>query len=195
MYYKHPRRGIRLQARRGGLLVTALLLCAIISLITLPSYLRLSQSALRQSQRAIYNVAAVSIAETGIEQAVWASNNNTNTTGLWSGWSDGLNGSYIRTFSGLDFGGGVAGVIKVLVSNPRGTNASVVCKAVISLQDGQSIEKWVFASLKRNSETMEGISVSDYLVVLPGRGSVLDSWVSDHDNNSATSNLLYTAER
>ena len=195
MYFKHLRGGIRLQAKRGGLLVTALLLCAIISLITLPSYLRLSQSALRQSQRAIYNVAAVSIAETGIEQAVWASNNNTSTTGVWSGWTNNQDGSYRRTFSGLDFGGGVTGVIKVVVSNPRGTNASVVCKAVISLQDGQSIEKWVFARLMRNPETMEGISLSDYLVVLPGRGTVFDSWISDPDNNLATQNLLYTAAR
>ena len=195
MYNKQLRRGIRLQAMRGGLLITALLLCAIISLITLPSYLRLSQSALRQSQRAIYNVAAVSIAETGIEQAVWASNNNTSTTGVWSGWTNNQDGSYRRTFSGLDFGGGVTGVIKVVVSNPRGTNASVVCKAVISLQDGQSIEKWVFARLMRNPETMEGISLSDYLVVLPGRGTVFDSWISDPDNNLATQNLLYTAAR
>jgi hypothetical protein len=185
MYYKHSRLGVRIQAKRGGLLVTALLLCAIISLITLPSYLRLSQSALRQSQRAIYNVAAVSIAETGIEQAVWASNNNTSTTGVWSGWTNGLNGSYRTTFSGLNFGGGVTGVIKVVVSNPRATNASVVCKAVISLQDGQSIEKWVFARLTRKSETMQGISLTDCLALNAGNNTTIDSWRS---NNSTPYN-------
>jgi hypothetical protein len=194
MYFKHPRLGIRLQAKRGGLLITALLLCAIISLITLPSYLRLTQAALRQSQRAIYNVAAVSIAETGIEQAVWASNNNTSTSGLWSGWSDGLNGSYRRTFSGLDFGGGVTGVIKVVVSDPRGTNASVVCKAVISLQDGQSIEKWVFARLMRNSETMQGISLTSFLALRSGFNTTIDSWRSNgsvmYSNAIAQSNAI-----
>ena len=169
---------LELERRRGGLLITALLLCSIISLITLPSYIMLSKTALRQSQRAMFNVAVVDLAETGLEHAVWAQNNVSSNPSGWTGWST-AQGSYYRNFTGFNFSGGVSGSVKVVVMAPNTADSVAIARASITLQDGQKIEKWVRSTLFRSQATMQGLALSGSLS-MNGGGTLVDSWRSDH---------------
>ena len=182
---------LKLECRRGGLLITALLLCSIISLITLPSYIMLSKTALRQSQRAMFNVAVVDLAETGLEHAVWAQNNASSNPSGWTGWSTAQEGSYYRNFTGFNFSGGVSGSVKVVVRAPNTANSVAIARATIILQDGQKIEKWVRSTLFRSGATMQGLVLSGSLSMMNG-GTVVDSWISDPDNNAATASIPYS---
>ena len=174
---------LKLECRRGGLLITALLLCSIISLITLPSYIMLSKTALRQSQRAMFNVAVVDLAETGLEHAVWAQNNASSNPSGWTGWSTAQEGSYYRNFTGFNFSGGVSGSVKVVVRAPNTANSVAIARATIILQDGQKIEKWVRSTLFRSGATMQGLVLSGSLS-MNGGGTVVDSWRSVQNINT-----------
>ena len=182
---------LKLECRHGGLLITALLLCSIISLITLPSYIMLSKTALRQSQRAMFNVAVVDLAETGLEHAVWAQNNVSSNPSGWTDWSLVQNGSYYRNFTGFNFNGGVSGSVKVVVMAPNTANSVAIARASITLQDGQKIEKWVRSTLFRSQATMQGLALSGSLS-MNGGGTVVDSWNSDPDNKAATASIPYS---
>jgi hypothetical protein len=164
-------------------LITALLLCSIISLIILPSYIMLSKTAVRQSQRAMFNVAAVDLAETGLEHAIWAHNNENISPSVWTDWSL-ENGSYRRTFSGFDYNSGVTGKVNVAVLDPGTANPTAIAKASITLQDGQEIEKWARATFRRSQGEMQGLVLSGSLS-LSGGSTQVDSW------NSVTS-LIYS---
>src|SRR6188508_15451 len=61
------------RSERGSLLIVAMLLSAIIA-IALTSYLRLTRSSLTISNRALYNNAAMNLAENGLEEAMYSIN-------------------------------------------------------------------------------------------------------------------------
>src|SRR5262245_11415810 len=81
-------------ARRGSLLIVAMLLSAIIG-ISLVSYLHLGRTTLTISNRALYNNGAMNLAEQGLEEAMYAVNQMVaNTSYAWPGWT--LSGSDAR---------------------------------------------------------------------------------------------------
>ena len=61
------------RAERGSLLIVAMLLCAVIG-ISLASYIQLGRSSLVISNRALYNNAAMNLAENGLEEAMYSVN-------------------------------------------------------------------------------------------------------------------------
>ena len=63
---RHPR-------QRGSALIVALIFAAIIA-ISLTSYMRLTTNALKNSDRSFYSIAALNLAEIGLEEAVTALN-------------------------------------------------------------------------------------------------------------------------
>ena len=180
--------------RRGGLLVTALLLCSIISMIVLPSYLLLSKSVLQMSHRGFYSVAVVDLSESGIEHAIWAQKLSfSDPATAWSGWSQNADGTYFRKLPNFSYGGGVVGTVNVAVTTPSGANPIALTKASITLQDGSRVEKWLRVTINRTAGTASpgGIWVSD-TIIATGGGSNFDSWKSDHDDNPATAPVPYS---
>lgn len=153
----------------------------------------LSKTALRQSQRAMFNVAVVDLAETGLEHAVWAQNNVSSNPSGWTNWTLAQDGSFYRNFTGFNFSGGVSGSVKVVVMAPNTADSVAIARASITLQDGQKIEKWVRSTLFRSVATMQGLVLSGSLNMNNG-GTVVDSWISDHDNNAATPSVAYSVQ-
>ena len=74
---------------RGALLIVALILCAIIGL-SVTSYIQLGRTSLTVANRALYNNAAMNLAENGLEEAMYAINQDaTVSTYSWdtAGWT------------------------------------------------------------------------------------------------------------
>jgi hypothetical protein len=175
--------------QRGGLLVTALILMAVMA-IALTSYLSLGRATLRVANRNFYVNGAVDLAETGIEQAMWAINTaSTGDSTAWDGWAK--SGSIAqRSFSNFNYSGGVAGSVNVYVENYNGSGAVVTAKSNIVLNDGKVIEKWIQVKLKGRSLFEYGLLARDKISA--EGGCVFDSWVSDPDSNPLTPSIPYS---
>lgn len=175
--------------KRAGLLITALILMAVMA-VSLSSYLSLGRAALRVSNRNFYVNAAVDLAETGVEQAMWAINAAAaSDTSAWTGWT--LDGSAARrAFSGFTYAGGVTGAVNVYVANYSGAGAVVTAKARVSLPDGAVVEKWLKISLKGRTIFAYGLLARDRITA--AGGCEFDSWNSDPDNNPATAMVAYS---
>lgn len=101
---------------RGSVLIVAMLLAALIS-VALVSYLKLSNSSLKVSQRLFLQNAAINLAEMGVERALTSFNHAVNgDANAWAGWT--INGNIAtRTISGFVPAPGASGVIKLYVQN------------------------------------------------------------------------------
>src|SRR5688500_19221304 len=72
---------------RGSLLIVAMILCAIIG-ISLVSYIQLSRTTMGISNRALYNNAAMNLAENGLEEAMYSINKKiADPSYTWPGWT------------------------------------------------------------------------------------------------------------
>ena len=70
---------------RGSLLIVAMILTAVIG-ISLVSYIRLGRTSLTISNRALYNNAAMNLAENGLEEAMYSINRMVSDSSYsWSG--------------------------------------------------------------------------------------------------------------
>jgi Tfp pilus assembly protein PilX len=183
-------RGSGRRAQRGGLLITALLLMAVMA-IALTSYLSLGRATLRMANRNFYLNGAVDLAETGIEQAMWAINAAANGDATaWQGWT--TSGSTAqRTFPDFEYSGGVVGSVNVYVENYAGSGAVVTAKAKVVLQDKKVVEKWIQVKLKGRSLFEYGVLARDKISA--EGGCVFDSWVSDPDLDSSTAPIPYSS--
>lgn len=180
----------RKSRERGGLLITALMLTAIMG-IALSSYLSLGRSAIRLSNRNFYVNAAVDLAETGVEQGMWAVNAAaSNDTAAWTGWTTDSTTAR-RTFSGFSYSGGVTGYVKVHVSNYAGSGAVVTAKSTVVLQDNQVIEKWIQVTLKGRSLFAYALLARNKITA--AGGCEFDSWESDPDGNPATAAIPWSS--
>src|SRR6185436_15222468 len=73
--------------QRGSLLIVSMILCAVIG-ISLASYIQLSKSSLTISNRALYNNAAMNLAENGLEEAMYSINKKVaDDTYAWPNWT------------------------------------------------------------------------------------------------------------
>jgi hypothetical protein len=180
---------------RGSVLIVALLLAAGIA-ISLGSFIALNQNSLKLANRTFFSGAALNLAETGAEEALWSFNQFTNAVAAgaapsaalntaWAGWdtSDGLSAK--RTFTGFDFGQGATGQVKVYVDryNPSsGGQPVVVAQARVTLRDGlAAVSKTIEVRLKRRSLFAMGLVAKDR-IVFSGNNSSVDSWNSMYDN-------------
>lgn len=184
-----------LRTERGSVLIVALILAAGIA-IALGSFITLNQSSLKLAHRTFYSGAALNLAETGTEEALWSFNQFTSAvasgtsssaalTAAWSGWdtSDGLSAK--RTFTDFNFGHGAVGSVKVYVDryNPSsGVQPVAVAEASITLPDGSAVvSKTVEVRIKRRSLFATGL-VAKNSIAFSGTNSSVDSWNSMYDN-------------
>lgn len=201
----HPsaRRGFP-RARRGSVLIVAMIVSAVIA-VSLGSYLRLSTTSLKLASRSFVNTAAINVAETGLEQAMYALNQNqANGVALataWSGWTtDASAHTATRTFPDpaasppnnvFAVAPNASGVVKVYVQNYDLAGAPViVAKSIITSTDGSPpISKYIEVRLSRRSLWGYGIVGKD--TVQMNSNAKADSWISDSDNNAATAGVAF----
>ncbi len=174
--HRFPRR------RRGSVLLVALLLCAIIG-VSLGSYLALSRTSLQLASRSFYHGAAINLAETGIEEAVWCFNQVATGTALataWNGWT--INGANAkRTFTDFELSGGVTASVRVLVNNYNGGAGAprVYADATLTFPgDTLTVAKAVQVDLRRRSRFAMGL-VARNQITFNGNVASVDSWNSE----------------
>ena len=116
---------------RGALLIVALILCAIIGL-SVTSYIQLGRTSLTVANRALYNNAAMNLAENGLEEAMYAINQDaTVSTYSWdtAGWT--TSGTEARRkWTGTQFDQNATGEVRVRVSHCG------VCHSDLSMVNG-----------------------------------------------------------
>lgn len=177
--------------QRGSLLIVAMLLSAVIG-ISLVSYLSLGRTTMEISHRALYNGAAMNLAENGLEYALYAINKDSYN---WSsgGWT--VSGTAARqkwTSSGL--GSGSTGETRAYVYDYSGGAApKVVARSIVSVANsGRPVEKWIEVQLRKTSKFSNGLVAKD-TINFNGNSASVDSWRSDPDNNPATPPIPYSA--
>jgi len=164
-------------AQRGSLMIVAMIFSLIIA-ISLSSYLSLGMSNLRISNRAFYANAAINLAETGLEQAMWSVNKAVDgDANAWTGWT--ISGSHAwRNFTGFSFDANSTGNVRVYVRNYTLSVAPVIiARSTITPFTGAPIEKWIRVALEKRSLFANGLVAKDTLTFSGGNASV-DSYDS-----------------
>lgn len=193
---------LHLRSRRGSALLSVLIFSFVIAFV-LASQLSLSRGATRLSNRGFYTNAALGLAETGLEQAMWSLTAALNgDAGAWSGWTTSGDDAS-RKFSDFDFGKGATGEVNVSVSGYAGTEPVVLAKARITLGDGTgTVEKWLKLSVASSgsptappdrSRSLFAYGLLARESIYANGGAWLDSWQSDPDNNPATPSVPWSA--
>jgi len=186
----------RRRRQRASVLIVALIFSAIIA-ISLVSYIRLGRSSLTISNRALYNNAAMNLAENGMEEAMYSINKMVvDSSYSWAGDAWTISGSAaLRKWTGVQFDQNATGEVRVRVYNYNGTGSPlIVSRSLVTLGGGSSapVEKWVAVQLRRTSKFANGL-VAKETIRFSGNNASVDSWNSDPDNNSATAAIPYSA--
>lgn len=186
---------------RGSLLVVAMILSAVIG-ISLASYLQMGRTTMTISNRALYNNAAMNLAENGLEEAMYSINKMVaDDTYVWTsnGWTaSGTDDVWRRlpASGSYTFDQNATGVVKVHVYNYLGNAAPVaVARAAITLGGGSSrtIEKWVEVQLAKTSKFANGL-VAKETINFKGNNATVDSWNSDPDNDKDPADVVAYSE-
>lgn len=178
------------------MLIVALLLCAVIG-ISLASYVALSNTALRLSNRGLYNNGAMNLAERALEEAMYSVNAMVaDPTYDWgaAGWTL-VSANARQKWTNTALSQNTTADYRAYIYNYAGINTpKVVARATVSLAGNASppIEKWVEITLRRTSKFANGLVAKDS-IVFNGNNTTVDSWNSDPDNNPATAPLHYSA--
>lgn len=173
---------------RGSLLIVAMILTAVIG-ISLASYIRLGLQSQKISNRALYNNAAINLAENGLEEAMYSINKMVNdSTYGWTGWSNSGTGSsdsawrrFPSSTGTYSFDQNATGYVRVHVSNYKGINSPViVARSTINLggEASTAVEKWIEVTLTRTSKFANGLVAKD-TILFRGNNPSVDSWNSD----------------
>src|SRR5882672_2670003 len=110
--------------QRGSALLAALCFCAVLG-IALASYMAVCSQTLQLSNRNSQGTHSLELAESGMEEALWALNNA--STDNWTGWTIDNGGSpktATKTLGGFSFGNGVTGSAVVTIENYDGTSVA-----------------------------------------------------------------------
>ena len=176
-----------LRSNRGSVLIVALILSAVVA-ISLTSYVRLGVSSQRISNRALYNNAAMNLAENGLEEAMYSINKMVaDDTYDWSGWKNNGTGPTSDAWAQFPASGtytfdqNTTGYVRVYVSNYKGASApTIVSKATVNLGGAASapIEKWVEVKLSKASKFANGLVAKD-TILFKGNNATVDSWNSE----------------
>lgn len=175
------------------MLIVALLIAALIA-VGLASYLNLNLSSARFSKRTFNGYAALNLAETGVEEAVWSFNRTSaGMAGAWDHWTTGNGTAAWHTFSGFDFGRNTTGSVKVYVDNHTPgptTRPKIVAQSAIGTPSDTPVFKMIEVTLRRRSMFANGLVARDQ-VKFSGAVTSVDAWNSDPDNNPATLPIPY----
>lgn len=175
----------RPRTERGSALIAVLLLAALVAVIASHLLTRSAQEH-RLATRSYYQSAALNLAEAGIEEAMWAANNN------WidgaHGWtpSDDGTGAMVRTLtSSLSLAQG-AGEIYLRLDQPASATPVAVALGVVRLPGQLKIVKQLQVKLERRALWANGM-VAKGTITFTGNAAV-DSYDSDLGPWDATTN-------
>ena len=177
--------GVPWTPSKGSVLIVAMILSAIIG-ISLVSYMQLSRTSLVISNNALYNNAAMNLAENGLEEAMYAINKTVaNSSYSWSGngWTTaspvpaGDARRQLPASGTYTFDQGVTGTVRVYVFGYAGTAPRAVARSTINIPRGRTIQKWVQVQLRKTSKFANGLVAKDS-ISFSGNNASVDSWHS-----------------
>lgn len=149
------RSGKAYRDQKGSALLAALCFCVVLG-IALASYMSVCSQTLQLSNRNSQGMRSLELAETGMEDALWALNKND-----WATWTrdDSANPRTARkTLDGFSFGNGVTGTVSLLVENYDGSSSATeytgeLRKLTVTgstiLADGTTVNRKLQASAQR----------------------------------------------
>ncbi|MBW7894170.1 MAG: hypothetical protein H3C27_03580 [Opitutaceae bacterium] len=182
-----PRRAVQSPFRhnRGAVLIVALLLAAVIA-ISLGTYINLSLNSQALAHRTFYSNAAMNLAETGIEEAMWSYNDDRVSGTGWSAWDTSVGTTARRTLSGFTYNGNVTGSVRVLATDRTGLGVSpqIIARSTVVLPRGEAIEKWIEITLSKRSKFALGLVAKDS-ITFSGNNASVDSWNSDPNGDGS----------
>jgi hypothetical protein len=179
---------------RAAVLIVALLVSALIAL-GLASYLNLNLSSTRLAKRTFNSYAALNLAETGTEEAVWSFNRaSAGAADAWTGWA-GTGAPAWQKFTGFDFGNRTTGWVKVYVDD-RSPGSSgrpkIIAQSSIAAAADTPVTKMLEVTLRRRSAFANAL-VAKESIVFSGPNTSVDAWNSDPDGNPLTPPVDYSS--
>jgi hypothetical protein len=167
-----------------------MILCAVIG-ISLASYLQLGRTGLVISNRALYNNAAMNLAENGLEEAMYAINKTVaNSSYNWAsnGWTTtsplpaGDARRRLPASGTYTFDQGVTGTVRVYVFGYAGTAPRALARSTINMGSGRTLEKWVEIRMRKTSKFANGLVAKDS-IRFSGNNASVDSWHSKKNDD------------
>ena len=180
--------------RRGSITLVALCMTTVLG-IALGSYLTLCFRSNQFSVRSLHLERARELAQVGLEEALWALNQNTWTSsgpGGDTAWTTtGANRTVTLAFP-LE-GQSASGSVALTVANYASTGPTwptLTAAATLTLTGGATFTKTLQATTGPAPVFGNAITSTESYVSF-AQGGTVDSWNSDPDNNPATSAAVY----
>lgn len=179
-----------LSSERGAALLAALCFATVLA-IALGSYLTLCTRSLQLSTRHLSSTHSVELAETGLEEALWA----LNKTDWTNGWT--LTGATAtKTLGGFAYDNGVTGSVSLTVTNYNGslgatTARTVTATGTTTLADGTTSRRTLTTSSAQAPLFLNAVTGTTGRVKFRSAGTV-DSYNSAAPDLDATA-LGYSA--
>src|SRR2546430_2058971 len=170
-----------IKSERGSVLILAMIISLAIA-VSIGSYFSLASSGMKMSNRSYHYSAAMNVAETGLEEAMWSINQQINGNALafssTYGWSVSGNDA-TQKFGGFNLGTNTDGYTNVIVKHYNGVGGAptLVARAVLTLPQGAPVEKWVEVTLSKRSKFASGL-VAKRSITFAGTNPSVDSWNS-----------------
>jgi len=185
----------RLRRVRGS--VTLVSLCLTTALgIALGSYLALCSRSAQASARVVSQDQSQQLAQTGLEEALWALNQNNWTSSGPSGnatWTtSGVNRTVTLSYAML--GPNLTGEVALTIANYASSGPAwptITSRATVTLKGGETFTKTLQATTGPAPLFGNAIASSESYVSFAAGGTV-DSWNSDPDNDASTAAVPYS---
>jgi hypothetical protein len=179
---------------RGTLTLMALCLATVVG-ITLGSYIALSYQSLSHSVRSYNLNRARQVAETGLEEALWALNNSDWTSASWGAVvdadSDGSADDRQKAFGTYSLDAGVTATVQVKVLNYAGTTPTIVATSTVTALGVGTFTKKLTATTQYAPIFANAVAAPDRVRFASG-GNV-DSYNSTNGAYNSSSNKGYAA--
>jgi len=169
--------------QRGSALLAALCFATVLSL-ALGSYITLCYRTLEMSSRTMQSARSVELAETGMEEALWALNNSD-----WSGWSfSGTTAS--KTLTGFAYDNGITGSVSLTVTNFDGSGGTrtVTVTGTTHTPNGADLSRTLTSTADRAPLFVNALAGTTSTVVFSSAGTVdsYDSSLGTYDSQTPT---------
>jgi len=169
---------------RGSVLIVSMIMSAVIG-ISLVSYMQLGRTSLVISNNALYNNAAMNLAENGLEEAMFSINSPGHNWAA-NGWTVSAGNAYRQLPSSgtYAFDQGVTGTVRVYVYGYNGSLPRAVSRSTVNLPGGRTVQKWVEVQLRKTSKFANGLVAKDS-ITFKGNNASVDSWHSKKNNDGS----------
>lgn len=156
--------------RAGSALVAVIIITSTISFV-MSGFLKLTNQQVIQANKAFYYNACLDLAESGVEEAIWAINNND-----FSQWqTDGT--GYWKQINNLLLDGTNTVRVRVRVEN-LSTVPTITSEGYVGLTAGNDISKQIEVKLQPRSKFPNGLTAKNTIVFSGGNADV-DAYDSD----------------